>query len=140
MATLVHCGDHTITQASRGEIHKMHKQHGVQAKREYHLAEGKSKEKSLRIPTASDPILYTPLTAARAIAQYSLAILALIPLYLDPVYQAACFAAEAVPTSELRKRCRGGVEFGTSGSTSGVGTGVRSGVRSGTRSGEGVVP
>jgi hypothetical protein len=46
----------------------VHKQQGVQAKGESHLAEGKSKEKSLRIPTASDPVLYTPLTAARVIA------------------------------------------------------------------------
>jgi hypothetical protein len=59
-ATLVHCGDHTITQASRGEIQSMHKQQGVQAKRESHLGEGKSKEKSLRIPTTSEPVLYTP--------------------------------------------------------------------------------
>ena len=94
---------------------KVHKHQGVQAKGESHLAEGKSKEKSLRIPTASEPVLYTPLTAARAIARYSPAILALMSLYLDPAYQATRFASEAVPTSELRNRCGSGVEFGTSG-------------------------
>jgi hypothetical protein len=101
----MHYGDHTITQASRGEIQSMHKQQAVQAKGESHLAEGKSKEKSLRIPAASEPVLYTLLTAARAIARYLLAILALTPLYLDAAYQAARFTSEAVPTSELRKRC-----------------------------------
>jgi hypothetical protein len=92
---------------------KMHKQQGVQAKGESHLAEGKSKENSLRIPTASEPVLYTPLTAARAITWYSPVILALTPLYLDPVYQVAHFTSKAVPTLELQKRCGGGVEFGT---------------------------
>jgi hypothetical protein len=87
----------------------------VEITQSHRLAEGKSKEKSLRIPTASEPVLYTPLTAARAIGWYLLVILALIPLYLDPAYQAAHFASEAVPTSELRKRCRGGAEFRTSG-------------------------
>jgi hypothetical protein len=65
---------------------KVHKQQGVQEKGEYHLAEGKSKEKSLRIPPASEPVLYTSLTAARAIAWYSPVILVLTPLYLDTVY------------------------------------------------------
>jgi hypothetical protein len=82
-------------------------------KGESHLAEGKSKEKSLRIPTASKPVLYTPLTAARAIAQYSLAILAVTPLYLDAVYQVARFASEAVLTLELWNRCGSEAEFGT---------------------------
>jgi len=84
---------------------KVHKQREYRGRGESHLAEGKSKEKSLRIPTASEPVLYTPLTAARAIARYSPAILALIPLYLDTAYQATRFASEAVPTSELQTRC-----------------------------------
>jgi hypothetical protein len=50
--------------------HKVHKQRGVQRKGESHLAEGKYKEKSLRIPTACEPVLYTPLTAARAINRW----------------------------------------------------------------------
>jgi hypothetical protein len=88
----------------------MHKQQGIQGKGESHLAEGKSKETSLRIPTASEPVLYTPLTAVRAITGYSPTILALTPLYLDPAYQVACFASEAVLTSELRQmRRRSGV-------------------------------
>jgi hypothetical protein len=109
---------------------------------EYHLAEGKSKEKSLRIPTASEPVLCTPLTAARAIAQYSLEILALTPLYLDAAYQAARFTSEAVPTSEFLKRCGSEAEFRTGRRTSGIGTGVRTGFRSGIGIGsrEGVVP
>jgi hypothetical protein len=121
---------------------KVHKQQGVQRKGESHLAEGKSKENCLRIPTASEPVLYTPLTAARAIAQYLPVILALTPLYLDPVYQVACFISKAVPTSELQKRCRGGAEFGTSGRTCRIGTGVQSGIGSGEGGGcrEGVVP
>jgi hypothetical protein len=113
---------------------KVHKQQGVQRQGGSHLAEGKSKEKSLRIRTASDPILYTPLITARAITQYSPAILALTPLYLDIAYQAARFASKAVPTLELQKRCGGGAEFGTSGRTSRIGTGVWSGI--GSREGE----
>jgi hypothetical protein len=56
---------------------------------------------------------YTPLTMARAIARYSLAILALTPLYLDAAYQAAHFTSEAVPMSELWKRCGSEAEFQT---------------------------
>jgi hypothetical protein len=56
----------------------------VEITQSHWLAEGKSKEKSLRILPASEPILYTPLTTARVISQYSPAILALTPLYLDP--------------------------------------------------------
>jgi hypothetical protein len=57
---------------------------------ESHLAEGTYEEKGLRILTASEPIIYTPLTAARAIAWYSPVILAslnpaLVPLLLDAV-------------------------------------------------------
>jgi hypothetical protein len=37
---------------------KVHKHHGVQAKGESHLAKGKSEEKGLRIPTATEPVLY----------------------------------------------------------------------------------
>jgi hypothetical protein len=74
-----------LTWGQRGNP-KVHKQQGVQTKGESHLAEGKSKEKSLRIPTASELVLYTPLTTARAIARYSPAFLALTPLYLDPMY------------------------------------------------------
>jgi hypothetical protein len=101
-----------ITQAHRLAEGKVYKQQGVQRKGDTHLAEGKSKEKSLRILTASKPVLYTPLTAARAIPRYSPEIVALTPLYLDPVYQVTHFASE---TLELQKKCRGRAGFGTSG-------------------------
>jgi hypothetical protein len=108
-ATLEHCGDHTITQ----------------------LAEGKSKEKSLRIPTASELIPYTPLTTARAIAQYSPAILALIPLHIDVVYQATRLTSEAVLMSELWKGLGGVDVFGSCRRTSGMRSRVWSRIRSG---------
>ena len=52
--TLKHCGDHTITQAGRGENQSVNNQQDIQQKGP-HLAEGKTKEKSLRSPTASEP-------------------------------------------------------------------------------------
>jgi hypothetical protein len=86
----------------------------------HRLAEGKSKEKILRIPTASEPILCVPLTGARAITQYSPVILALTTLLLDVAYQEIHLTSKAVPTLELQERCRGSEVFGISGRSYGM--------------------
>ena len=69
-ATLECCGDHTHTQADRGEIQSMNKStrytiKGISPDR------GENQRKKSKVPTASEPILYY-LTMIRAITWYTL--------------------------------------------------------------------